>query len=106
MIDEYQDTNKMQLDFIKRLNISNVMAIGDDFQGIYGFRGADHKIILNFINDFKNAHMIKLKENYRSTEAIVDCVNKTVERSSMGYHKNLGWLKQKRVKQGLFLDSL
>ena len=93
MIDEYQDTNKMQLDFIKGLDISNVMAIGDDFQGIYGFRGADHKIILNFINDFKNAHMIKLKENYRSTSSIIDCVNKTVERSSMGFHKKFRVVK-------------
>lgn len=89
MIDEYQDTNKMQLDFIKKLDISNVMAIGDDFQGIYSFRGADHKIILNFYNDFEDAKMIKLKKNYRSVAAIVDKVNQTVEASNMGYQKAL-----------------
>jgi len=89
MIDEYQDTNKMQLDFVKRLNIKNVMAIGDDFQGIYAFRGADHRIILNFYNDFKSPQMIKLTENYRSNEHIVDWTNQTIERSKLGYHKAL-----------------
>jgi len=89
MIDEYQDTNRMQLDFIKRLNIPNVMAIGDDFQGIYSFRGADHKIILNFFNDFEDAKMIKLTKNYRSVKQIVDWVNQTVAASSQGYHKAL-----------------
>ncbi|MCH4886583.1 hypothetical protein EZV73_03335 [Acidaminobacter sp. JC074] len=94
MVDEYQDTNKMQLDFIKRLNIDNVMAIGDDFQGIYAFRGADHRIILNFINDFKDAQMIKLKDNYRSSGEVVDYVNKTVERSTLGYHKQFRVVKK------------
>jgi len=89
MIDEYQDTNRMQLDFIKRLGIPNVMAIGDDFQGIYAFRGADHRIILDFYNDFEDAHMIKLTQNYRSNNAIVDWVNQTVARSALGYQKAL-----------------
>lgn len=89
MIDEYQDTNLMQLDFVKTLNIQNVMAIGDDFQGIYGFRGADHRIILNFTNDFKGAAMVKLTENYRSNDQIVGWVNDTIKKSSLGYHKAL-----------------
>ncbi|QUI25396.1 ATP-dependent helicase [Vallitalea pronyensis] len=89
MIDEYQDTNKMQLDFIKKLNIPNVMAIGDDFQGIYSFRGADHKIILNFYRDFEDAKMIKLTRNYRSVPEIVNRVNQTVEASKLGYQKVL-----------------
>lgn len=89
MIDEYQDTNRMQLDFIKKLEIPNVMAIGDDFQGIYSFRGADHRIILNFYNDFEDAQMIKLVRNYRSVGQIVDKVNQTVAASNLGYHKAL-----------------
>lgn len=89
MIDEYQDTNKMQLDFVKELNIPNVMAIGDDFQGIYSFRGADHKIILNFFNDFADAKVIKLTTNYRSVPAIINWVNQTVEASPLGYQKTL-----------------
>jgi len=89
MIDEYQDTNQMQLDFVKTLNIKNVMAIGDDFQGIYAFRGADHRIILNFYNDYKDGKMIKLIKNYRSNDGIVNWVNDTVARSQLGYHKQL-----------------
>ena len=94
MIDEYQDTNKMQLDFVKGLKIPNVMAIGDDFQGIYAFRGADHRIILNFYNDFDQAKMIKLTKNYRSDKTIVAWVNDTVERSKLGYHKTLSPAKE------------
>lgn len=89
MIDEYQDTNKMQLDFVKGLRIPNVMAIGDDFQGIYSFRGADHRIILNFFNDFEDAKMIKLTKNYRSVPEIVDWVNQTIDGSPLGYKKEL-----------------
>ena len=89
MIDEYQDTNKMQLDFVKRLKIKNVMAIGDDFQGIYAFRGADHRIILNFYNDFEAPQMIKLTENYRSNDHIVGWTNQAIHRSKLGYHKTL-----------------
>lgn len=89
MIDEYQDTNRMQLDFIKTLKIKNVMAIGDDFQGIYAFRGADHRIILNFYNDFEDAKMIKLVENYRSTDEIIEGINQAIARSNLGYHKQL-----------------
>lgn len=109
MIDEYQDTNKMQLDFVKRLKIPNVMAIGDDFQGIYGFRGADHRIILNFYNDFKGGQMIKLIRNYRSTAAIVTWVNNTVERSNLGYQKSLSSAKnasgQAKVISGASLEE-
>lgn len=89
MVDEYQDTNKMQLDFIRKLDIKNTMAIGDDFQGIYSFRGADHRIILNFYNDFPDAKMIKLTKNYRSVPEIVGRVNETIAGSSLGYHKAL-----------------
>ncbi len=89
MVDEYQDTNPLQFEFIKTLNIQNIMAIGDDFQGIYRFRGADHRIILNFYNDFSNPQLIVLTKNYRSTSNIVDIINKTVENSKLGYKKQL-----------------
>lgn len=109
MIDEYQDTNQMQLDFIKKLKIDNTMAIGDDFQGIYSFRGADHRIILNFLNDFKEAQMIKLKDNYRSTGKIVDYINKTIERSNLGYHKKFRVVRKEmglaEVVSGRSLDQ-
>ncbi len=109
MIDEYQDTNEMQLDFVKRLKIPNVMAIGDDFQGIYAFRGADHRIILNFFNDFKDPQMIKLTENYRSNDAIVGWTNQTIARSKLGYHKALKAASGKdgnvKVISGASLDN-
>ncbi len=109
MIDEYQDTNQMQLDFIQKLQIKNVMAIGDDFQGIYAFRGADHRIILNFYNDFESPQMIKLTQNYRSTPAIIDWTNQTVERSRLGFHKKLTPGTQKggfvKVVSGASLES-
>ncbi len=109
MIDEYQDTNQMQLDFVKRLNIKNVMAIGDDFQGIYAFRGADHRIILNFYNDFESPRMVKLTENYRSTDQIVDWTNQTIAKSKLGYHKALSAVTDKKgqvnVVSGASLES-
>lgn len=109
MIDEYQDTNQMQLDFVKQLGIEHVMAIGDDFQGIYAFRGADHRIILNFVNDFPNAQMIKLKDNYRSTEPVVNFINQTVERSTLGYHKKFRVTRsdegKAKVVQGKSIDA-
>lgn len=89
MIDEYQDTDPIQLTMIKKLNFPNVMAIGDDFQSIYGFRGADNKIILNFGNDFENAKVIKLNVNYRSTSEIVEAENAITNASEYGYKKSL-----------------
>lgn len=98
MVDEYQDTNQMQLEFIRALNIENVMAIGDDFQGIYAFRGADPNIILNFYNDFKNAKLIILKMNYRSDSKIVSCLNDVTDDAAIGFSKEL---KAKSKNKGI-----
>lgn len=89
MIDEYQDTNNLQIEFIKHLFKNNVMAIGDEFQSIYGFRGSNPKIILNFGDDFENAKMIILKNNYRSTDEIVDKINYVINNCDYGFKKNL-----------------
>ena len=89
LIDEYQDTDPLQLHFFKSLNFPNVMAIGDDFQSIYGFRGADNKNILRFGRDFPNSQMIKLDVNYRSFQEIVDVENEVTNQSDYGYKKNL-----------------
>ncbi|MGL5020817.1 MAG: ATP-dependent helicase [Mycoplasmatales bacterium] len=89
MVDEYQDTNQMQLEFIQSLEIDNVMAIGDDFQGIYSFRGADPNIILNFYNNFKNSKLIILKTNYRSYKNIVTILNKVTDQAKIGFSKEL-----------------
>ena len=89
MVDEYQDINKLQMEFIKKKNVKNVMAIGDDFQGIYRFMGSDPNIILNFYNDFQDSKLIILEQNYRSTKNIVEILNKTIVDAKIGYYKKL-----------------
>lgn len=89
IIDEYQDTNNLQIAFINKLNIPNIMAIGDDMQSIYSFRGANAEIILRFGYDFKDAKLIKLDNNYRSTPQIVKFVNEIANSSLYKFDKNL-----------------
>ncbi len=91
MVDEYQDTNKLQADIIKalsRLN-DNVMVVGDDSQSIYSFRGANFKNIMQFPTLFKDVNLIKLEENFRSTQPILDFTNKIIEHSVEKYPKKL-----------------
>jgi len=77
LVDEYQDTNYSQYVLIKLLasKYKNLCVVGDDQQAIYGFRFADFKNILNFEKDFKEAKVICLEENYRSTQKILDTAN-------------------------------
>jgi len=84
MVDEYQDTNEIQMQILKKLcsTHNNICVVGDDDQSIYGFRGANIKNILNFHNEFK-AQVIKLEENYRSTPQILNIANKLIS-----YNKN------------------
>jgi len=91
MVDEYQDTNKMQADIVKGLSQlnDNVMVVGDDSQSIYSFRGADFKNIMDFPNLFKNTQIIKLEQNYRSTQEILNFTNYIIESSIIKYSKKL-----------------
>lgn len=89
IVDEFQDTDPLQLNMLKSLEFPNVMAIGDDFQSIYSFRGADNTIILRFSDHFKDAKVIKLNMNYRSSEEIVELENKITNASDFGYKKHL-----------------
>jgi DNA helicase-2/ATP-dependent DNA helicase PcrA len=77
MVDEYQDTNHLQADIVKALASinKNVMVVGDDSQSIYSFRGADFRNIMEFPNLFENVKIIKLEENFRSTQDILDLAN-------------------------------
>ncbi len=74
LVDEYQDINDMQYRFVKTLSAKykNIFVVGDPDQSIYSFRGANIKNILNFERDFKDAFIVKLKNNYRSTQTIIE----------------------------------
>jgi DNA helicase-2/ATP-dependent DNA helicase PcrA len=99
MIDEYQDTNIAQYRLVKLLTNANknVAVVGDDWQSIYSWRGADFKNILNFEKDFKNVAIIKLEQNYRSTEAILDAAHAVIEKNTQRSTKRL-WTAEKGGK--------
>ena len=91
MVDEYQDTNTLQADIIKLLasEHNNIMAVGDDAQSIYSFRGANYKNILEFPNIFPNCKIIKLEQNYRSSKNILNLTNAIISKAKKGYKKEL-----------------
>ena len=91
MVDEYQDTNRLQAEIVERLAAThrNVMAVGDDAQSIYSFRGADFRNIMEFERRFPGARVIALEENYRSTQPILDVANAVIERAKERYTKVL-----------------
>ncbi len=91
MVDEYQDTNKLQAEIIQGLSQinQNVMVVGDDSQSIYSFRGANFKNIMEFPKLFKNVKVITLEENYRSTQEILNFSNHIIEYAVEKYPKHL-----------------
>ena len=100
MVDEYQDTTRLQADIIRLLAHShnNVMAVGDDAQSIYSFRGATVRNIFEFPDLFPDTQVIKLEENYRSTQPILDLSNEIILQAKESYTKNLFTRREEGVK--------
>lgn len=91
LVDEYQDTNRLQADVIRHLASThqNVMVVGDDAQSIYAFRGATFKNIMEFPSLFPGTTIYKLEENYRSTQPILNLANTIIEEATEKYTKHL-----------------
>jgi DNA helicase II / ATP-dependent DNA helicase PcrA len=91
MIDEYQDTNSAQYKLVKCLvnDNQNIAVVGDDWQSIYSWRGADFRNILNFEGDYRNVTVIKLEQNYRSTKPILDGAHAVISKNKQRSDKKL-----------------
>ena len=103
MVDEYQDTNTLQADVVKLLSSvhGNIMAVGDDAQSIYSFRGANYRNIFDFPKIFPNTKIIKLEQNYRSTQNILKLTNTIIGKAKEKYNKELFSQIQSPVKPAL-----
>ncbi len=91
LVDEFQDTNVVQKEIVTLLahKHQNIMAVGDDSQSIYAFRGANYENILRFHETFPNAFIVKIEQNYRSNQGILDFTNAIISKATLGYRKKL-----------------
>jgi len=107
MADEYQDTNPAQAEITILLGKEhgNVMVVGDEAQSIYSFRGACFKNIIDFPNFFSECKIIRLEENYRSTEAILCAANSLMQHAQTGFQKHLFTKRKKGEKPALVVCS-
>jgi DNA helicase-2/ATP-dependent DNA helicase PcrA len=103
-VDEYQDTNRIQYQLIRQLTLlqQNLCVVGDEDQSIYRWRGADIDNILNFEKDYPEAKIIRLEQNYRSTQVILDAAGAVVSRNLARKGKTLWTDRQHGEKLGLF----
>lgn len=91
LVDEYQDTNQIQADIVRLMAAgqNNIMVVGDDSQSIYSFRGADFRNIMDFSRVFPGSKVVRLEENYRSSQAILALTNAIIDKAEEKYAKKL-----------------
>ena len=96
LVDEFQDTNEVQYQFLRLLadGGANFMSVGDDDQSIYGWRGAKSENINRFTKDFENTEIVRLEQNYRSTSVILNAANAVIKNNQGRMGKEL-WTDQK-----------
>ncbi|NDD66622.1 hypothetical protein EBZ35_03090 [bacterium] len=105
MIDEYQDTNHIQGDIVRALGRhGNIMAVGDDAQSIYGFRGADIQNILGFPQQFPGTQVVTLDQNYRSTQPILDLTNAVISQAKQSQFAKVLFTTTEGGSRPLFID--
>jgi len=107
MVDEYQDTNKIQARIVRLLATThdNVMAVGDEAQSIYSFRGANYRNILEFADQFPGTTIIKLEENYRSVQPILTLTNQIIKQARNSFQKKLFTQKKGGERPALIASS-
>lgn len=106
MIDEYQDTNKLQANiaYLLASEHQNIMVVGDDSQSIYSFRGANFRNIMDFPEVFPNTKIITIEQNYRSTQPILNLTNKIIEYAKEKYSKTL-FTRKEGSQKPVFLET-
>lgn len=109
LVDEYQDTNYIQDEIIRKLSKytkeHNILAVGDDSQSIYGFRGANFQNIMEFSKRLENCRIYKLTQNYRSVPEILDLANDSIRHNRSQYKKEMETTKKKGMKPIHFITE-
>jgi len=106
MVDEYQDTNLIQYEIVALLALKhkNLAVVGDDWQSIYSWRGADMRNIIHFNKDYPSATVVKLEQNYRSTKNIINAANVVIKNNKEALDKEL-WTENNEGTKIQYLEA-